>query len=105
MNFTYITVAIALGTAALILVTSRSDPKIFNKNLWWAFALLALATVQGFAIYREHLASVEISRVRVEIEAIRADVATGRLWTAEETKQRSERLKELSERLEVVRKR
>ncbi len=105
MTFTYITVALALGTATLMLVSSRRDPKKFKQNLWWAFALFALAAVQGYAVYRENLASAKLQRVRVEIEAIRTEVAAGRPWTAEEAKMRSDRLKELSERLNAVRRR
>ena len=105
MTFMYVTVALALVTATMMLLLSRRDPKTFKKNLWWPLALIALAAIQGYAAYRENLAAVEIERVRVEIEAIKKDAATGRKLTSDEAQKRSDRLMELSERLDAVRRR
>ena len=105
MTFMYVTVALALVTATMMLLLSRRDSKTFKKNLWWPLALIALAAIQGYAAYRENLAAVEIERVRVEIEAIKKDAATGRKLTSDEAQKRSDRLMELSERLDAVRRR
>ena len=105
MAFMYITVALALGLAAVMLLMSRHNPKTFTRSLWWALALVALGGFQGYAAYRENLVKVELEQTRIEIEAIRADVSNGRGLTSEEIKKRSDRLKELSERLETIRRR
>ena len=105
MAFMYITSALALGIAGVMLLTSRRNPKTFARNLWLALALAALGGVQGYAAYRENLVAVELAQTRVEIEAIKADVSTGRPLTSDMIKKRSDRLNELSERLETIRRR
>lgn len=76
-----------------------------TRNWLFALGIFGLLCLNGFVVYREHQASLEIAEIGLAIDAIKAEDASGRRLSAEEIKARSERLSVLSARLAALRSR